>query len=287
MTAPPTPRHLLTTAAARHSVAMTRSGQLEREARFWDERTLARDDAELRIEDEVLGSEPLFRFLEDWVAARAPRRLLDTGCGAGVGTARLAAHAGSVCGLDVSLGSLVAADRWARARIDSEVTFVQSPLESLPFADDSFDAVTGYFVLHHLEDLAAGAGEIARVLAPGGRALFAETWGANPLLRVARSAAGLLRLRSGTDDERPIGPDEMAVLRATFGHVELHWPSLDLTKFLHVPLQRVARRAEPGSGLALTIDRLWQVPIAADRWLHGALPAVRPFGWHAVIELAN
>ena len=45
---------------------------------------------------------------------------------------------------------------------------------SLPFADDSFDAVTVSFGLRNLADLDAGLAEIQRVLRPGGEAAFLE-----------------------------------------------------------------------------------------------------------------
>ena len=46
---------------------MSGSGQVAREAQFWDEHARAHDDATLAREDEVLASEPLFRFVEGWV----------------------------------------------------------------------------------------------------------------------------------------------------------------------------------------------------------------------------
>ena len=57
--------------------------------------------------------------------------------------------------------------------------------EKLPFVDKSFDLVVGKAVLHHLDPV-AGSRELARVLAPGGRAAFSEPLGTNPLLVFAR-----------------------------------------------------------------------------------------------------
>jgi len=44
--------------------------------------------------------------------------------------------------------------------------------ESLPFEGGSFDAVVGHAVLHHIPDLRMAWREVARVLAPGGTAVF-------------------------------------------------------------------------------------------------------------------
>jgi ubiquinone/menaquinone biosynthesis C-methylase UbiE len=51
---------------------------------------------------------------------------------------------------------------------------VEAGAEQLPFADDSFDTVTGAFVHCTIPDAAAALREIARVLRPGGRYLFLE-----------------------------------------------------------------------------------------------------------------
>ena len=57
--------------------------------------------------------------------------------------------------------------------------------ENLPFADESFDVIFGKAILHHL-DAEVGAGDLYRVLKPGGKALFTEPMGMNPLLNFVR-----------------------------------------------------------------------------------------------------
>ena len=49
------------------------------------------------------------------------------------------------------------------------VTWVQADALRLPFADESFDAVTSGFLLRNLVDLPAGFVEMVRMLKPGGR----------------------------------------------------------------------------------------------------------------------
>jgi len=55
----------------------------------------------------------------------------------------------------------------------TEVSAITADSESLPFSDGSFDLVVGHAVLHHLPDLDRSFAEFLRVLAPGGRILFA------------------------------------------------------------------------------------------------------------------
>jgi ubiquinone/menaquinone biosynthesis C-methylase UbiE len=73
---------------------------------------------------------------------------------------------------DISPGMLDAL-RANAARIGVAVQTVACDAEELPFADESFDLVLGHAVLHHLPHLDRAFAEFRRVLAPGGRVVFA------------------------------------------------------------------------------------------------------------------
>jgi SAM-dependent methyltransferase len=73
---------------------------------------------------------------------------------------------------DISPGMLAVLSANAM-RLGLEVETVVADAESLPFPDGSFDLVLGHAVLHHIPDLARAFQEFERVLAPGGRVLFA------------------------------------------------------------------------------------------------------------------
>ena len=55
----------------------------------------------------------------------------------------------------------------ARSRLP-DVDIRRAPAESMPFADNEFDAALAQLVVHFMKDPAAGVGEMARVTRPGG-----------------------------------------------------------------------------------------------------------------------
>jgi SAM-dependent methyltransferase len=73
---------------------------------------------------------------------------------------------------DISPGMLATLQANAR-RLGLEVRTELADAERLPFPDCSFDLVFGHAVLHHIPDLPRAFAEFARVLRPGGTAVFA------------------------------------------------------------------------------------------------------------------
>ncbi len=94
--------------------------------------------------------------------AGKPSDVLDLCCGTGDIALRFRAR---VVGVDFTEEML----RVAAARGHSEITWVRADALRLPFADDSFDAVSVGYGLRNLADIEQGLGEILRVLRPGGK----------------------------------------------------------------------------------------------------------------------
>ena len=107
---------------------------------------------------------PLFEAVLDAAAVGPGTAVLDVGCGSGL-TLVLAAERGAVpSGVDISPGLLaIARDRLPRA--DLRV----ADMESLPFGDAAFDAVTGVNAFQFAGDPRRALREAARVTRPGGR----------------------------------------------------------------------------------------------------------------------
>jgi demethylmenaquinone methyltransferase/2-methoxy-6-polyprenyl-1,4-benzoquinol methylase len=102
---------------------------------------------------------------------RPRQRVLDLAAGTGVSTAELQRSGAQAIACDFSLGML-RAGRAARQR--RGVTFVAGDGMHLPFADESFDAVTIAFGLRNIADPSQALREMARVVRPGGRLVVCE-----------------------------------------------------------------------------------------------------------------
>ena len=245
--------------------------RLAAEQRFHDRQAAARaasfaDPGDLRFrEDWYLDHEtwvrPAFARLEPLAGAR----LLDFGCGHGMGSVVAARRGAAVTAFDLSPGYLAEAARRAAAN-DVAVSFLQADGERLPFADASFDRVWGNAILHHL-DPGRAARELYRVLRPGGVAVFCEPWGENPLLSLARRHLPY-RGKQRTADEAPLRARHLAPLRAVFDEVSVE----------SYQLLSMVRRLGRGGRLLSRLDR-------ADAWLLERVPFLRRFCRYVVLTL--
>src|SRR5438105_3613806 len=144
------------------------------------------------------GQDPRWRrALVRGVAPVRGERVLDVATGTGLVAAELLRQGDcSVVGVDQSLEMLGAArarfaadapaNGGAGARGAPRVQLIQAEAERLPFAQDSFDAVTFTYLLRYVDDPGATMRELARVLRPGGRIASLE-FGVPPR-RAARAA---------------------------------------------------------------------------------------------------
>lgn len=114
----------------------------------------------------------LFPGLSRWrrdLLQRASGRVLEVGCGTGLGLRELAGGNEFVCGVDPVAASL----RRAAARVPAAGVAV-ARAEQLPFVDDSFDCVVSSLVFCSVTRPEQGLAEIRRVLRADGRLLMFE-----------------------------------------------------------------------------------------------------------------
>jgi demethylmenaquinone methyltransferase/2-methoxy-6-polyprenyl-1,4-benzoquinol methylase len=110
------------------------------------------------------------RMVARAVGARPGELVLDLAAGTGT-SSRTFTKTGARCvACDFSLGMLQVGARKPAA----SVAFVAGDALDLPFADQSFDAVTISFGLRNVTDTGAGLAELLRVTRPGGRLVVCE-----------------------------------------------------------------------------------------------------------------
>ena len=109
------------------------------------------------------------------VGAKPGQKVLDLAAGTGTSSVPFAKAGAQVVSSDFSLGMLTE----GRRRFP-ELPFVAGDATALPFADDSFDAVTISFGLRNVVDVDAALIELRRVTRSGGRLVVCEfshpTW---------------------------------------------------------------------------------------------------------------
>jgi ubiquinone/menaquinone biosynthesis C-methylase UbiE len=118
-------------------------------------------------------------------------RVLDLGTGPGVSAFALASAlppGSSVIGVDLSPQMIARARRHADRLRGLPVAFHVGDARDLPFADASFDRVTGHSFLYLLPDPVAVLREVRRVLTPDGVATFMEPAREGSLIEAAMRA---------------------------------------------------------------------------------------------------
>lgn len=101
-------------------------------------------------------------------------RALDLCCGTGDIAFGLAKKGAETTGLDFSLQMLEVAARRHLKSPNPRLNFMQGDAQSLPFADNLFDAVTVGYGLRNLTSWERGVEEMARVARPGGRLIVLD-----------------------------------------------------------------------------------------------------------------
>lgn len=102
-------------------------------------------------------------------------RVLEIGCGRGVGTEIILERFGAarVDAFDID-PDMVSAARRRLAHFGDRVTVAVGDAEAIPAETAAYDAVFDFGILHHLPDWRRGVAEVARVLRMGGRFYFEE-----------------------------------------------------------------------------------------------------------------
>ena len=193
-------------------------------------------------------------------------RVLEYGCGNGENTLVFARRGVDITGIDISPKG-VAHARAMAARGGLPTAFQVMDAENLAFADNSFAAVCGKGILHHVR-LDRALGEIARVLVPDGRAVFIEPLGHNPLINWYRRRTPQART-----------PDEMPLRLSDLARAKTYFRSTQYTFFNLATLCTLAIRNQT------LFDRLFPWCARLDAVLFRAAPWLRRHAWMVFMDL--
>lgn len=177
----------------------------------------------------------------------AGKQVLEVSCGHGGGAAYLVntLHPAAYTGLDFNPDGIA----FCRRTHDvAGLNFVHGDAESLPFDDESFDAVINVEASHAYPRLPRFLAEVVRVLRPGGHLLYADFRGQSefPGWDSALAGTGLQQV-----SQRVINPE---VLRGMDNNAQRSKDMID--RLVPAPLRPFGRRfaGVPGTGLYKVLE---------------------------------
>jgi len=226
---------------------------------------------------------PVYQAVFERAGLKAGEGYLDVGCGAGLAAQIAATRGAKVFGLDAAENLLAI----ARSRVpDGE--FCVGELESLPFADGTFDLVTGFNSFQYAANPGSALAEAKRVVKPGGH-VAVVTWGDPAGMEAATLVAALRPLLPPPPPGAP-GPfalSDEAALRAFASaaalepldvlDVDAPWHYADLATALRgLGSSGVAARARDNSS-AKSVDDAHAKALAAFRQADGSYRVMAQF----------
>lgn len=244
--------------------------RIERERQWHDKRFAEAPGRGVAVRSfgDALTNEAIDRTFARVRALCPGRDVLDYGCSYGQATMRMRQYgARRVHGIDISPVAVNQAREAAAAAGIDGVAFDVMNAEVLEFPDQSFDMVFGVAILHHL-DIDRACGEIARVLRPGGAAVFLEPMGHNPGINLVRKATPGDR----TEDEHPLLMPDFDTFRRHFDSVDTEF--INLLTLATAPLVGVPGREMLRRGLN-----------AVDKVVLKGAPFLGRYAWNALLTM--
>lgn len=146
-------------------------------------------------------------------------KVLELGCGTGrmwLGQEELVGRCRPLVLSDFSEGMLAAARETLKGY--EAIEYRRIDIQSIPFPEDSFDAVIANMMLYHVPDLDKALSEVRRVLKPGGR-FYCATYGERGILPFLCDLFGLPPEDSGLNHAFTL-QNGASSLRGCFGEVD-------------------------------------------------------------------
>lgn len=173
----------------------------------------------------------------DWFKENCKgKQVLDYCCGNGEDGVFIAQNgAREVVGIDISDVSIANCQELARKNGVEKITSYQvGDAENTGFEDNSFDVITEYGALHHL-DLERAFAEMSRILKPDGKIICNEALGHNLVINAYRRLTP--HLRTEWEVEHILRKENFEVARKYFDKVDIHF--YYLFTLLAVPFRKL------------------------------------------------
>ena len=197
------------------------------------------------------------------------KNLLELGCGPGYRSFQLSGFGANVTSIDISDVAITQAKLIAEENNSKKNTFKVMDVEELNFKNGSFDIVCGISILHHL-NLERVFVSIVKVLKTGGKAVFLEPFGHNPLINLYRKLTPKLR----TEDEHPLHIKDIDIAKKYFSSVQLHY--FHIFTFFAIPFRRFN-----------IFDSLLKILYDFDTLLLKIFPFLKKYAWIGIIILSK
>lgn len=228
------------------------------------------------------GDRPFDRIFD--YATYKGRPVLEVGCGMGCMAMNWAQAGAGITAVDLNPVAVEQTQRRFQV-FELQGVIEQADAEALPFADDSFDYVYSWGVLHHTPGISAAVRELHRVLRPGGTAgvmlyhrksllfrytiSYIEGWlnGEREVLSARQLAS---RYGDGAREEGnpytwPVTKSEVRDLFAVFDGVQIRVLGTDVPEILNVMQPDLARRLGRRRREALAGRLGWSLWITARK----------------------
>lgn len=204
--------------------------------------------------------------------------VLDLGCGGGHHAVRFAEQGALVYAIDLSTGMVEKTRQKVKEKgLDDRVKVFQMSAEELIFPNETFDLVFGHSILHHTElDLTRVQvhrvlKRVHRVLKRGGKGVFLEPLGHNPLLKLWRRFTPHRR----TPTEKPLSIHDVAFFAEPFSAYRSR-------EFYLLALATVALLP---FGVQGAFERVLNWLTSLDEHLFTRYPRLRRYAWVTVFEV--
>ncbi|HUL21093.1 MAG TPA: methyltransferase domain-containing protein [Thermodesulfobacteriota bacterium] len=175
-----------------HSVDHITSNKLSEDIRRWERWINKHPDSFMSVhrgsdrKQLEIGAADVIRKL----SLKKGERILDAGCGSAIFLSEILKHIPvNAVGIDFSAAHI----RFAKQNI-SDIHFLVTSIENLPFSSSYFDKILSYSVFHCLEDWKKGLNEFLRVSKPGGKILIGDVPSGRHRYRMYLNSLGSLLL---------------------------------------------------------------------------------------------